>query len=222
MKGLYFLPIGGLLNSFCLELLESILEADTDIEDAYRGKIRPSYLEREVDRLLRSAIPDSRVYTGLEWTDPTSGKLYENDAVVMIGSTLLIAEAKSASIHPSARRGGEMKLLHDLDELVVEPARQSHRFIQLLEENRREHVFTQRDGIQVRIDSQHITEFIPVSVSLAVSAMHLLRWEDLKRDGLVPADVALYRSFRLLTWSALRYFLGILPSSSTTSVDDGR
>ncbi|KIN68774.1 NERD domain protein [Sulfitobacter donghicola DSW-25 = KCTC 12864 = JCM 14565] len=78
--------------------------------------------------------PSAKVYRSVIWDDPKDGKGYEHDVVAVLGNQIFMFEAKSGKIKEPARRGGIPSLKSTLKELFVEPAEQSQRLQEYLNE----------------------------------------------------------------------------------------
>jgi hypothetical protein len=127
--------------------------------------IRPKFLEDTVEELMRKHLSSSTVLRGSLWTDPITGKEFENDILVVLDSFLLVIECKSAGVPPSARRGGR-RLEEAIKTLIVAPAEQSARFAEYLSNNRRRHVFRTREGSENHCDTTKVRHVIRLSVTL--------------------------------------------------------
>ncbi|MDA4133580.1 MAG: hypothetical protein OK454_10740, partial [Thaumarchaeota archaeon] len=121
--GTYFLPVVGLVHSFFVEIVETILKPNEALKKRYH-KRRAAFLEEELCRLLSSAFPGCPVHAGTTGISPLDGKEFENDCLVVVGPLALVFEAKSERVDDAARRGGTKTLLDHYGTLVQEPAKQ--------------------------------------------------------------------------------------------------
>lgn len=119
-------PIPGLVSSFPFLIFERFIHADQLVEKAY-STARSTFLEDEIVRLIATAMPSARVYRGVIWQEPGTGKIYENDVVAILGNTIFLFEAKSGRLNDVARRGGYASLIRNLKELYTIPGEQAWR-----------------------------------------------------------------------------------------------
>jgi hypothetical protein len=164
-ENLFFWPLPQNFVSFGSEMIESLLERDSDLKNSYETHIRPQYLENEAERLFRCAFPMAAVLRGSIWRDPDTGKNFENDLLVLLDSFLIVIECKSGRIAPSARRGGQ-RLEVALKSLVQEPAEQSARFADFLLKNRGPHSFRTESGILNTCDTSNVHRLVRLSLTL--------------------------------------------------------
>jgi hypothetical protein len=121
-----FLPLPNLFYGFPFQIFERFLEGHPALERAY-SEARAKFLEGAIETHVASSMPSARTYQKLMWRDETTGTLYENDVVALIGNTIFLFEAKSGKLDDVARRGGELSLLRNFRELFVEPGEQARR-----------------------------------------------------------------------------------------------
>jgi len=127
---------------------------------------RSRYLEDQVEMLCRKAFPNGRVYRGSQFRlTPGEEPVYENDILVLIDSTAIIVECKAHLVDAPARRGGELRLVDTLEDLVVSASQQAHRFMEFLKANPRRHAFDTKSGHINNVNASRILRFIPVSVT---------------------------------------------------------
>jgi hypothetical protein len=112
--------------SFPFAIMEGLIKGRPRLEKAYEDA-RSSHLESAVAEILHRAMPSAEVYEHVLWTDPESGKCYENDVVALIGNTIFLFEAKAGRIADAARRGGALSLEKNFRNLFVEPGEQASR-----------------------------------------------------------------------------------------------
>lgn len=126
-----FLPFPAMLVSFPFAIIEGLFEGDTGLSEAYSAA-RTRYLEDATAALVAKALPSATLYRSVHWTDPDSGKGYENDLVVKLGNHIFLFEAKSGKVNAASRRGGESSLRKNFKRLYVEPGQQAARLETLL------------------------------------------------------------------------------------------
>jgi len=145
-----FVPLPVLIVSFPFRIIEGLLGSDTKLNKAY-SDARVTYLEDDVERIVRLSLPSATVHAGVKWTDPDTKVLYEHDVVAIVGMQVLIFEAKSGKLAAAARRGGLKSLLTNFKELFVEPGRQAARLQALLA--------TRRKDVELVDDKGNIVQF---------------------------------------------------------------
>lgn len=163
----YFSAIFYIIPHLMLDIVEWLLEENTELKTEYINKIRPSYLENETERLFRIRFPNAEIYRGSLWTYPEEGKEYENDLIVIIDTFALVIEAKSGGIPSPARRGAPLRLAETLKGLVEAPSEQAQRFARYLKDNKKEHIFSTKRTEINKIDSSKINYYVPISVTLS-------------------------------------------------------
>lgn len=126
-----FLPFPAMLVSFPFSIIESLFEDDEVLSAAYSAA-RTRYLEDATAELVATALPSATLYRSVHWTDPDTGKGYENDLVVKLGNHIFLFEAKSGKVNAASRRGGESSLRKNFKRLYVEPGQQAARLETLL------------------------------------------------------------------------------------------
>jgi hypothetical protein len=183
----FILPIPGMLNSFYVEILESIIYSDKKLKKRYH-KRRAEYLEDEIESLASTAFPNCLLRTGTKWTDKSSGKRYENDCLVVCGPLALVFEAKSERVDDVAKRGGTNTLKGVYDSLISEPAEQATRLARLLEDGEEVTTFETDDGGEYELDLSTIRKAICVSVTLDTFPATSLCWQQMLEAGLVSNE----------------------------------
>jgi hypothetical protein len=184
--GRFFWPSPATFFSFGFEMFERLMAADPELLKEYEAA-RAEVLEDELGQLLRKYYPNGRVMERVKWTSPAENIEYENDVVVLIDRTALLFEAKSGRVSAEAKRGADRRLRREIERLMVEPAKQSKRLMELLVSDRREHLFQTKHGEQT-IDSRNIDRFIRINVTFNIIGALPSRWPDLVDADLVQAD----------------------------------
>jgi Holliday junction resolvase-like predicted endonuclease len=101
-------------------LFESVLK-----EDAAYLRHRGRWTEAEASRLLAASVKADEIHRSVDIVDrQTSERLGEIDALHRFGDVVILIEAKSASLRPGARRGGEALIRH-LKDNVTKAAEQA-------------------------------------------------------------------------------------------------
>ncbi|MCA9664205.1 MAG: hypothetical protein KC503_01415 [Myxococcales bacterium] len=183
----YFMPIPTLGLSFCTELVEQQLSVDGALFRAYEHE-RAKYLENAVAELFAKALPDASLFCGSLWTDPESGKEFENDLLVQIDSHIFVVEAKSGKITGPARRGAPGRVKKTIEELVVAPSAQAGRFVNFLAQNPGKHSFKTRSGTCNEVDTTDIHHFRRLSVTFELFPLLSAPRRELIESGLATAE----------------------------------
>lgn len=130
-----FLPFPAMLVSFPFAIIEGLLGSDEALNTAYSAA-RTRYLEDAAAELVGTALPSATLYRSVHWTDPDTGKRYENDLVVKLGNHVFLFEAKSGKVNAASRRGGGSSLRKNFKRLYVEPGQQAARLETLLRQGK--------------------------------------------------------------------------------------
>lgn len=196
--GRYFCPIPGLLQSFCLELMEGLLQKDPDLLRRYQDQ-RGDYLEAEVERLFTEAFPSARVFRGSRWRRPEEPAIeYENDLLVMVGSHLIVVEAKAGAVTDPALRGSPDRLKREIRKLLVEPSEQARRFANFLRHHPSLHRFPTKRGAFNEVDAGSTRETVCLTVTLDQLGRIYSRWPALRDAGLVKPGAELVPTLALV------------------------
>lgn len=166
-EGQYYSSIIYVLQDLMLGILEGIVKEDEEIRIDYNDRIKSSYLEDEVGRILVSHFPSAAILHGSCWYDPESKKTYENDWIVIVDTFAIVIECKSGNISAPARRGAPLSLFDKLKELIEDPSDQAFRFIAYLRNSKGPLELSTRQGTINRIDNLKINYYVPVGVTLS-------------------------------------------------------
>lgn len=147
-----FLPMPVLTVSFPFAIVEGLINGNEILPKVYSAA-RARYLEEDVERIVRCSLPSASVHRGVQWSDPETGASYENDVVAVLGTHVLIFEAKSGKLAAASRRGGLMSLRTNFTELFVEPGEQATRLEALLSKGPNGVQLVDREGEVVCIDA---------------------------------------------------------------------
>ncbi|NBB81027.1 MAG: hypothetical protein GVY36_16545 [Verrucomicrobia bacterium] len=170
--------------SFAIPALEQVIE-ECDAPRLF--KHRSNYLESKIEQLARRHFAESEatIVPNFEWVQ--GDDRYESDLVLQLDSTVLIIEAKSQRISPSALRGAPDRMKRHVREIVVEPSKQSRRLELAIQEAMRE--ATGEGQLNDRgLNLSAVRKIIRISVTLedfAVVHGCLYMLED---AGWVPSD----------------------------------
>lgn len=161
----YFFPLALISGHLLPIMMEELVRSISKETVARYGKARSRLLEDEVERLFKKRFTDCGIFRGTKWTDPESGKLYENDLLVLIDRFAIVIECKAGFVDPPARRGAEYRVVDTLQSLVVDPATQAKRFAKALSDNRKEHRLKSARRKVIMIDNTDVEYYVPVSVT---------------------------------------------------------
>lgn len=189
---LYFWPVTALFFSSCLQLMEQVTTLAPTMAERYERR-RGAFLEEEVAHAFAAAFPDAQPYRGSQWTDPATGRQYENDLLVRLDSHFLIVEAKAGKVTGPARRGGEERLQHTIKDLVIKPSEQAQRFATYLRvrDHSGPYTFPTKRGADNVVDTTGVREVLTVSITLESLGPLASRWPALRDAGFLPAGVDL-------------------------------
>ena len=189
-KGRWLLPMASTLTSFAPEIIRYLAQDEPETSKAL-SEARASMLEQTAADTLRAALPGATVWTGVAWTDPSDGRRYENDVIVLFDGWLLLVEAKSGRFAESARRGGLERLRGELGKLIVDASVQSARLSAFIRQAAGPVSLQMKGGGRLHLDPVRIEGIVRLNVVLE-SIGHLTVSAPTLRDaGLLPADVSL-------------------------------
>ncbi len=163
--GLYLWCVASAFNHSAFAMLEQLFQGNPTLWESYTTR-RAAFLEARVASALIDAFPNGRVLGNVVWVDPADGKEYETDVLALVGSHALIAECKSGRLSRPAQKGRGRWFRDDLNELVVEPARQAQRFADYLTGQSGVLELATRDGQPVTIDATAVRAAITIGVTL--------------------------------------------------------
>jgi hypothetical protein len=162
----YFSAIWAVIPHFSLTILEDLIWKNKELQAKYT-EAKAEYLESEIEKLFKKGFPNGKIFRGSKWTDPDSGKEYENDLTLVIDGFAVVVEAKSGVVSDPAKRGAPDSLFDTLKDLIEQPSEQALRFIDLLQKNSKEHLFTTKNGNTNTINSSEIKYYIPLGVTFS-------------------------------------------------------
>jgi hypothetical protein len=178
----YMLTVPGADLWAIRSLFEGVLKSEESYLE-HRGK----WLERQASELLKAVLRPDEVHRSLHYeATAEDGSLLQGeiDVLLRLGSTAILVEAKSASMRPGARRGGEAFIKH-LRENLTKAAKQGTRAGMTLG---RDPTLRTPDGSHVELGSQ-INEVHHIAVTLDdLSAVAPVVWE-LAGTKVMPAGL---------------------------------
>lgn len=199
--GRLFLAYPGVLYSFALDILESLL-APQAIE-TYK-KRRAVFLEEKIQSLFRQYFPSAAIHSGSLWNDGTSQSDYENDLLVVFDRYAFVIEAKSGQIPSSAKRGGD-RLKRVLKDLVLSPDQQGKRFMAYLQTKPARHAFKKRNGEVNEVDLTLVEHFVQLNVTFEDTSA--ISNPSIKDTDYADSSVALAPTIALADWLVLMEIL---------------
>jgi len=147
-----FLPLPFLFVSFPFTIVEGLMASNDRLNEAY-GSARARYLEDDIERIVRKSLPSARVHRGVKWKDPDTKVPYQHDVIAILGMQVLIFEAKSGKLSPSAKRGAADRLRKNFKALFIEPGVQASRLEALLASRRNDVELKDHKGEVVQFET---------------------------------------------------------------------
>ncbi len=150
---------------------------------------RARYLEAKIEETIKSALPTSKITTGVKWK--IGNKTYETDLIAVLDQTVLIMEAKSGALTPQGLRGAPERVRRHVRDLVEEPALQSTRLQQ--------EILKAKSGDKVAlvlaeglgIDAKNTEAILRLSITLDDFSVLSSSELELKEAGWIPKDLSL-------------------------------
>lgn len=127
--GSFFCAIPQAFFSFIFPIFNELL--DKQMKTTYQDR-RAEFLEAEIERLFTNAFPGCELAANYKWKDDENE--YENDLLVRVDSHLILVEAKSHSISWPALRGAPDRAKRHVEEVLLEPSKQSLRLAKRITE----------------------------------------------------------------------------------------
>ena len=172
------------------DVLTDALKSDQKTWQRFRRRRGERLEERAIEALRRSLVADwaeTSVKYELPSVDGTGVEQGEADGVLRAGTVLVLVEAKSGALAPSARRAAPERLETGLTELVTEAHHQLERARRALADGEASKVID-RAGKPLKLDLDGVTRVVRVAVTLEeLSAVVPAAWQ-LQDAGLLPAE----------------------------------
>jgi hypothetical protein len=124
----YFCAAPQVIFSHIQKIMNSLVEA-AGLQPRLQDR-RARYLERKIQELLRTALPNSVQWQNAKWSYAASQ--YESDLVAKLDRTIVIVEAKSATLTEPGLRGAADRVKRHVQELILEPSLQSARLEEII------------------------------------------------------------------------------------------
>lgn len=173
-NGKFFCPATHLLIWALKPQIETCLKsgapssADSDVRRWERyQKHRGDFLVQRGLKYLRALLPRAEIHEKLKYTISEGGaqKEVELDGLVLFDRYAFLIEGKSGELSFSARRGGPLRLVDDLKELVAEPHRQALRAKAYISSTERP-VFQGGDGSIVCLEKDKYVQYFLITLTL--------------------------------------------------------
>lgn len=123
-NGKYFCALPTSFFSFILKILSGLCKEDKNLNRKL-SQARASFLEDRIEYLFKCAFPEAQTLRNYKWSE--SDRIYENDFLIKVDSSLFIVEAKSHEITWPALRGAPDRIKKHVYEILYEPSIQSKR-----------------------------------------------------------------------------------------------
>lgn len=160
---LYFLPIPTVLTSFRWELIERALEGDQDQLESY-WKARSNVLEEATATEMGRLFGPDAVHRSAKWVDPTDGKQYETDVLVVYDRCIIVVECKAHAARGPARRGSPDRAKKLGRGVFHDAGRQSARLRALLDGGGAVEMATDRGPLRIEPDGHRLVERLTVTI----------------------------------------------------------
>ena len=182
---LWTIPAGFHHSAFTM--LERLIQGNNDLLSAYHDR-RGEYLEDAVASAFAEKFPSAKVLTNVYWTHPADGSEYQTDCIVLIDSTVLIAESKGGRFSSHAQRGKARPLRDDIQDLLVKPTEQSKRLADLLEQGDGKLELRPNDDDAIVVDIPKVEQVATLGVTLESIAAMLPGLSEVIEAGLTSGE----------------------------------
>jgi hypothetical protein len=206
----YAFPIPPLLQAFGLEMIEALIDEHEILKTAYHAA-RAKYLQAAVAGLFSTKIRGARVYQNTPYLDPDTGRLCENDLLVLVDSYAIAVECKSARVTAKAKRGNPERFQRDVGVLVEEPANQALRFVNYLRQHQLRDCIPVHDGEPIPWKASP-RRILPMTVTFDVLWALSASKRNLVGAGLIGQETASVINIAL---SDLECIFNCLPRTAT-------
>jgi len=193
--GIIFWPVPALFHSFCFQMMEDLVRQDAALYTKYLAR-KGAFLEDYTAALFKQAFPEAVSFRGSLWDDTAAHRSGENDLLVIFDSIALVVEQKAGAINPIARRGGP-SLSQEIDELLIDSARQAQHFAAFLHAQPGVHEFATKKGGRNIVDTRNIKQIFCLTVTLERLGPLAAQVPRLQAAGLAKQDVPAVPSMSL-------------------------
>lgn len=159
-KNSYCWPIPGTFFSFCIELMENIIQDNKRLKEIYERR-KGTFLENNVENLFRKFFKNAKVYPKLERVDIDG----ETDLLVIVDTYVFIIESKSGKISASARRGASKTLKREIKKLLIDSSEQATKLADYIKNKLGVLEFTNKKKDKVIIDFSNVKHIYTFSVT---------------------------------------------------------
>ena len=159
-ENIYCWPIPGTFLSFCIELMENIIQDNKRLKRIYERR-RSTFLENKVENLFRTCFKNAKVYPKLERVDLDG----ETDLLIIIDTYAFIFESKSGKINASARRGASKTLKREIKKLLIDSSEQATKLADYIKNNLDVLEFTNKQKEKVIVDFSNVKHIYTFSVT---------------------------------------------------------
>ncbi len=203
----YSAPLAPVLLHSIWDIVRSVAAANLPLQELVQ-KRRSRYLEDVIANLCRVGFPEAQIGANSQFGPAFE---YENDLLVLMGEFALVIEAKSGAPRLGALRGGPDSFRDTVNELIVEPLTQSHRFAAWIGTQHGNVTLPRRDGGTNEFDLSAVRYVLRLVVLLEdVASIHALP-SQLQKAGLIDAGIPLAL---IVTLADLRILFDLLPSEA--------
>lgn len=149
---------------------------------------RSDFLEEKMSAILQRAFPSGQHLRNAKWKHPTSGDEFETDHVCLVGSVLLVAEAKSGKVQGATLRGAPASLRDNVYSMMTYPSLQSKRLSDAILSSPGGVELRADDGRRLLLTRVSVRIIVRVNVTLDVLGLLLTRWRDLRDAGIIDEE----------------------------------
>ena len=160
-SGNYFLFCTQTTFANLIEILDELAAAKPPLTRAIET-FKAEWLETKLNSIVSAAFPSGEAHSNAKWRD-LDGKEGETDCILLIDKTVGLFEAKSGRITAPAKRGAPERLKRQINELLVDPSRQSARFETLLQTSTESVSFYTPSGIS-EIKGSDVREVFRINI----------------------------------------------------------
>jgi hypothetical protein len=173
-NGLYFTAASHLLIWALKPCIEDALRPGAPQSLNFDHRLWERYQKRRSDFLVsrglkyfQDLLPRAQVLKGLEYefTEGNARKRFELDGLILYDRYAFLLEGKSGELSPSARRGGQLRLVDDLKKLVEGPHQQALRASKFINSESRP-LFYKQDGSTFELDKHPIKQYFMLTLTL--------------------------------------------------------
>jgi hypothetical protein len=164
------------------------VNSDIRLWERYQ-KHRSDFLVCRGLNYFRDLLPRAEIYRELKYLIAEDGvqKLVELDGLVLFDRYAFLIEGKAGELSSSARRGGQLRLRDDLNQLVAEPHRQALRASAYISSAEKP-VFQAEDGVTIRLEKEKYKQFFLITLTLDTLDVFTKEISQLRELGIFGAS----------------------------------